>query len=440
MQLSSDQILALAPDSTSAAAGKKLNNTRYWRSLGQSPQAVWGECQGSALYQVRIELATFAVKCTCPSHKFPCKHGLGLLLLATDKKACPSADPPDWVTEWLSKRAATAQKPAKRPPEPRPDSTTDEQRKRIQKRETLVSQGLDTLDLWMNDLIRNGLASVETQGGAFWERQAAQLVDAQAPGVAGRVRQLADVCGVGPDWPARLLDKLGRMALLTQAYRHGDALDAALFQDVRQLIGWTLSKDELVAAGEKVTDEWYVVGQWDYEEEKLRVQHTWLLGARSRRSALILQYSAMGRPYSEAFLCGTRQTGDLYFYPGAAAVRGYLATRVGDSAPFGGVACGSETIEEFLQQQAASLARQPWQEHFLLVLRGAVPVFPETGDAWYIRDRTGSALPLRRAGPWTLLALSGGAPLDFIGEWDGETVLPLAVAVDGTYHPLWRVP
>ena len=92
MHLSSEQVLALAPDAGSAAAGKKLANTRHWRNLGQNAEAAWGECQGSALYQVRVELATFAVKCTCPSHKFPCKHGLGLLLLATNATDVPTAD------------------------------------------------------------------------------------------------------------------------------------------------------------------------------------------------------------------------------------------------------------------------------------------------------------------------------------------------------------
>ena len=438
MQLSSEQVLALAPDSASAIAGRKLNQMRYWRNLGQNALAFWGECQGSALYQVRVERATLAVKCTCPSHKFPCKHGLGLLLLATDQASIPDGIAPDWVTEWLSKRSATSIKAEKRQVEPASSDPTGAQRKRSEKREALVSQGLATLDLWMNDLIRNGLASVETQGPKFWEGHAAPLVDAQASGIARRIRQMALICGIGSNWPNRLLDQLGRIALLTHAYRHGDELDAGLYQDVRQMIGWTISREELMAAGEKVTDEWYTVGQWDYEEDRLRAQHTWLLGKATHRNALILQYSPPGRPFAEAFLCGTRQRGDLYFYPGAAPVRGYLATREGESEAISELGSGCETIEEFLSQQAELLSRQPWQAHFLLILRGAIPVCPEARETWYIRDSLGAALPLRKAGPWLLLALSGGNPIDFVGEWDGETVLPLAAAVGGAYYPLWR--
>jgi hypothetical protein len=441
MELSTTQVLALAPDSSSAQNGKKLANISKWHNLGQSPLAAWGECQGSAVYQVRADLDTFTVKCTCPSHKFPCKHGIALLLLAAENQHVPSAEPPDWVKDWLSKRAAAGtqhkrEKPAEDSQSP---AITAEQNKRIQKREALISQGLDTLDLWMNDLIRNGLASVQTQPLSFFERQAAQLVDAQAPGIAGRVRQLAGITGLGQDWPDRLLGKLGRIALLTQAYRESDRLDPSLYKDVRQMIGWNISKEELVATGEKVTDEWYTVGQWDYEENSLRVQRTWLLGASTRRSALILQYSAMGRPYSETFLCGTRQVGDLYFYPGAAGIRGLLTTRGEESSPICDLPMGSETIEEFLAGQAEILGRHPWQEHFLLALRGAIPVCGQADDTWYICDQTGAALPLREAGPWLLLAISGGGPVDFVGEWDGETVLPLAATADGAYHLLWRL-
>src|SRR5271165_1416936 len=135
MQLSSEQVLALAPDSASAIAGRKLNQMRYWRNLGQNALAFWGECQGSALYQVRVERATLAVKCTCPSRKFPCKHGLGLLLLAIDQAGIPDGIAPNWVTEWLAKRTATSIKPEKRAVEPTSSGPTGAQRKRSEKRE-----------------------------------------------------------------------------------------------------------------------------------------------------------------------------------------------------------------------------------------------------------------------------------------------------------------
>ena len=84
---SPERVAALAPDSASAAAGQSLANVRKWSALGRSDRAIWGLCQGSGKqpYQARVDLAEPAFKCSCPSRKFPCKHGLGLLLLFAKK-------------------------------------------------------------------------------------------------------------------------------------------------------------------------------------------------------------------------------------------------------------------------------------------------------------------------------------------------------------------
>src|SRR5437588_8586551 len=105
LSLTLAQISTLAPDASSLAAGKKLAAGRDWRALGHDERALWGECQGSALYQVRVDLGDLSAKCTCPSRKFPCKHALGLMLKAAgDASSIAAAAPPDWVAEWLARR------------------------------------------------------------------------------------------------------------------------------------------------------------------------------------------------------------------------------------------------------------------------------------------------------------------------------------------------
>ena len=94
LALSTDQVLALAPDTSSVAAAKKLAKPGAWRNLGQSESALWGECQGSALYQTEVALSDLATKCSCPSRKFPCKHALGLLLIAAASPAAPAESAP----------------------------------------------------------------------------------------------------------------------------------------------------------------------------------------------------------------------------------------------------------------------------------------------------------------------------------------------------------
>src|SRR5579875_1395136 len=84
------QIHALAPDAASQKAGSKLAAPAPWSGVGARAEShlVWGDCKGSGAkpYQVTVLLPAApgsppSYACTCPSHKFPCKHALGLLLL-----------------------------------------------------------------------------------------------------------------------------------------------------------------------------------------------------------------------------------------------------------------------------------------------------------------------------------------------------------------------
>ncbi len=139
-----EQIIALAPDASSAKNGKALADARKWVSLGQNAKAVWGECQGSGKlpYQTQIDLTETAFRCSCPSRKFPCKHGLGLFLLKLSQPtAFTENTPPDWVSEWLKARV---QKRAKQS-EPAGGVVDPAATKRAQQRHSKVTAGMQEL-------------------------------------------------------------------------------------------------------------------------------------------------------------------------------------------------------------------------------------------------------------------------------------------------------
>ena len=77
------QVTKLAPDDSSVTAARRLTNPALWSDTGSTEILVWGKCQGSGKspYQVSVDLAGPAFRCSCPSRKFPCKHALALLLL-----------------------------------------------------------------------------------------------------------------------------------------------------------------------------------------------------------------------------------------------------------------------------------------------------------------------------------------------------------------------
>jgi hypothetical protein len=271
------------------------------------------------------------------------------------------------------------------------------------------------------------------QPAKFWEQQAARLVDAQAPGLASRVRRLAAIPNASPDWPARLLDELGKLALLTHAFGRIDELNLDLQADVRAAIGWTTERDEVLDRGETVSGEWLVIGQRVVTEDKLRAQRTWLLDTGCGHTALILQFAHGSAPFPEAFAPGTRFAADLAFFPSAFPQRAIVRDRVGMTRHNETMTSG-ESIHEMLVSWARTLARQPWIERIPVVLRDVVPVVSDHG--WAVREGSGQALPLDGAPHWTLLAHSGGQPVDVTAEWDGCALVPLGVVVAGAWRPL----
>jgi len=442
-----DQVLSLAPDPAAAKAGRELAQPRKWALLARSEQALWGECQGSAAdpYQTRIDLGGPAFKCSCPSHKLPCKHAMGLLLLyAAQPQAFPAQPAPQWVSEWMAARIDRAARTerAQKQAQPRAAAAPDPgaQAKRSLKRQARILAGLDELDLWLQDLARRGLASLQTQPAGAWEALAARMVDAQAPGLARQLREIAalPVAGAtaGADWTERLIEKLGRLYLIIEGYRRLERLPPAVQADLRALVGWTVSQEELEALP-GAHGQWLVLSQRVTREDRLRVQRTWLWSADENTyapAALLLDFAVGAQTFANSLLPGARVPAEMVFYPGAYPLRAALRTRQAalPAEPWRGYADLRAAGGAF----AAALARNPWLEHFPAPLQAVLP--QRVGERWWLRDAAGQGWPLATTFEegWALLALSGGEPLPVFGEWDGRSLRPLSAWAEGRLVPL----
>ncbi len=75
------QLLALAPDVRVAAAAREVADSADWLELGRDRERVWGRFADATDFWVSAHTASHETTCTCSSRR-PCKHGLGLLVLA----------------------------------------------------------------------------------------------------------------------------------------------------------------------------------------------------------------------------------------------------------------------------------------------------------------------------------------------------------------------
>lgn len=329
----------------------------------------------------------------------------------------------------------------------------DAQHARLALRAARVSAGLEELDQWLCDRIRAGLAELEHTGHAELEAMAARMVDAQAPGVATRLRRLPAVLASGEGRYARALEQFALLRLLVRAHRRLGVLPARQAAAVRAHVGYPIPRSE-VLAGAAVRDTWAVIGLRDTVDDRLLSRRVWLLGSGTGLPALVLSYAPPGQQLDDSLVPGTAQDADLHFYP--SGVRALVGVRHGDAGLLPRLATAG--IDEALDGWADALAADPWTPSWPMLLGAVTPV--RDGERWLLRDvhgdgaagrdggngsaggRGGNAAGRRAGGggngkalplaaplgkPWRLLAVSGGAPVTVAGEWSAEGFTPWSV-------------
>ena len=433
-----DQVLALAPDASSRKAGSKLGAAGPWSEAGSSDEGtVWGLCKGSGSkpYQTVIDIADAAgpaYKCSCPSRKFPCKHALGLLLLwAGGEGAVPPGPTPDWAEQWIEGRRQRAQekRTAGAAGSAAQSGDPEAARRRAERRAVRITAGATELEQRLTDLLRGGLAGAEQAGYGMWEETAARMVDAQAPGLAARVRELGAIPSSGPGWPVRLLEECALIHLLDQGWLRRERLPDGLASTVRSRIGLSASAD-----GPAIRDRWLVLAQYDTADARLTTRRIWLHGTDSGRTALLLSYGAAGRAPELALPVGLDLEAEVSTYPGTGQLRVALGEQFASPAPTATRPPGV-TTEQAAARYGEALRDDPWLDSVPVTLDRVIPA-PD-GDSWQLADAEGgSALPLTasarsRPGLWRLVALSGGAPVKVFGECGHRGFTPLTAWPEG---------
>jgi len=439
MLLTMEGVLALAPDDSSAKAAKGLTSPAKWPLLGADERAAWGECQGSGTkpYQTQVDFNGPAFRCSCPSRKFPCKHGLALLLMRSqDGSLFREGSAPAWVDEWLASRGEKAQKKELKQLE-RATAPVDPQaaERREAQRWQRIEGAAQELRRWLSDQLACGLGSLTSEQTRGWQTMAARMVDAQAPGLGQRVRDAAEGVRQGEDWPERTLHRLGLLQLACDALARRPQLSESVQADLRVVAGWPQDKAEVLAQGERVADRWTVLGTIHEEREaKLVERRAWLHGERSGRRAWLLDHAFGGKGFEQAWVTGTCVEASMVFFPGASSLRALAEpSPEAPSAPHWPRAAPGEEWRSV----AARVAACPWVGLHPFVIDGAVPVRAGTRT---LAVAGGRALPLLLgdADTWSLLAASGGHALQLFGEWDGRALRPLTAWRAGEPSACWQ--
>ena len=294
-----------------------------------------------------------------------------------------------------------------------------------------MTAGLAELETWLYDTMRLGLAALASQDSDYWAYWQARMVDAQLPGLAQRLGQLAATLSE-PHGTGQALDQLGELYLLVRSLQRQDHLSGPWQDQLAQLAGLSV-RQEALAPQPLVRGTWLVMGQRTEVQERIDQRRTWLYDLDQGRWALILDFSAAGAPFPPAWPTGQVLKGGLRYYPGPWPQRARF-----DQAPEP-VPAPAAALPPALAPQAqqaafaAALAQQPFLARWPGLWQGLVLHGSEAQPQ--LSGPNGEGIPLHATTPryWELRALSGGGPLDLFGEWDGRHFLPLSAWVP----PAW---
>jgi hypothetical protein len=451
MSLTLAKVEEIAPDQGSLSAARKLLNPRSWPVIAVDDAGlVWGECQGSGSqpYRVVISETDLGYKCTCPSRKFPCKHALALMWMRAEGRDVATQTTPDWVNDWLARRRgpgarssapdkaeakpkasiATALEPERETPvDPKAQARAAAQRERIRaERESAILAGLEELDLWILDQLERGLAGFQNVAREQCSLAARRLVDAKASGLASRIEQLpVALFGLPEAWRADfLIEKLGELHLIAEGYRRQEQLPAELKTDLRLAVGWTMSREDLIAdpQAKRVRDRWMVLAAvQEIQPDKLRRIETWLArlgGADEPRFAVLIDFvpvsvGAVGKTYS----AGECFEAELAFYPSGAPLRAIIAEQFGSVSREGRWQAPPDDVSGALDRYESRLSCRPWLGEWPIAVRNAV--VGGSSDGLVLSDSK-DALPIKSKEDDALLPLVGVSGIDAFGLWDGR--------------------
>src|SRR5204862_338024 len=143
-------------------------------------------------------------------------------------------------------------------------------------------------------LARQGLAAATPAGYGFWDAPARRLIDAQAPGLARRVRALGSVIGNSMHAEEQAITELGRLYLLVAASQRRAELPSVWQEEIDAQLGWTIDQEEL-RKREGVNATWFVGAQTVREDEKILTRTSYLFSPAGD-IARLLEFSPTSHP------------------------------------------------------------------------------------------------------------------------------------------------
>ena len=433
MKLSLDQVEALAPDAGTLSRAKKIAKPNKYSGVGANDRAIWATALGSSDYETFVDIQGPAYKCSCPVNRMPCKHAMGLMVLVAQNPALAKADePPQSLSAWLEKRDGASQaRDARKKGEVKDPAA---QARRAHQREKNVEKGIEELRRFLQDSVRVGLAESSRRSEDVWNQMQKRLIDAQARGLSRSLDWIRLEMGSKVNWTHSVFRALLRLHALVSAWDNRDNLPAELLDDIRERIGWSKNKDQVLQESAQ-PGPWLVMNHAVRYESGLYSQTVWLLHRHNGRFARVLNFATdFNRDALEGgFHSASLIEGNVYDYSRWSPQRVILQRQ--SAFEFSEVEdwhwlldCAEPNIANAIRALQKQRIHHPFQEAWPLLIRDLRLV--NRSDQLALVDGEQRLLLIDREfkREWQLLSLMGkDSATVFMTSFNGEQVQPWAV-------------
>jgi len=235
-----------------------------------------------------------------------------------EPEAVPELEAPEWIDKWLAKRASITKRKRPFKTTAEGEEPSAEQLKTAREATGSGETGLEQLDLWLSDLVRNGLGSIGQKSDRIWQDEAAQwsMPRPLAWHHAYVVWQRSPM-----HLPIGLNDSWLSSVNCNCSLKHSATSNSSIqhYKRDRQMIGWSRKEADVSQLGERVRDRWLFLGQREESIDQGYTQRTWLQGHTTRRIAMLNQFRTAQQSFPKAYPIGreadaTLVTGQVHYH------------------------------------------------------------------------------------------------------------------------------
>jgi len=393
MEITKEYIHNISPDESSTKNATKIFSKNSW-IVYKSKRAVWSEIYGSGKkpYLTQMDINDIVFKCSCPSRKFPCKHSLALGLYVAHNKldSIPTQQEPLWVQEWIDKRIQKANKKASTTPKtksPQQIALLETKRWNSAKKDVIY------IEKWLEDSIKLGILDFPNKKFDYWDGLKKRIVDLKLTGFNHLFEQLQNALAK-IDWETEVILIISLIHQLVECIKHHDKLPSPLKAELAMFLGWSISKNDLLANAdnETINDIWIVVNVLLDKQDKLTTRKVFLYGTSSNRWAYILEFVHANSYFQDQYIQGSIFQGELVFYDSITKQRAILKSKIKDIDKY------DSTLEAFNNLAIANtnykeaLISFPWLFEYPLMIQKCNII--KQDDTYYLIDRYDNTLPL----------------------------------------------